>query len=171
MNLTSTLYAVNNFLEQGGLALYAIFGIAVLLWIFITERFFYLLWMSRSEQRRLMEEWQNYQNCQDASQIREMLKSRFQQKLFDGMEVIKMMVTIVPLLGLLGTVYGMIEIFDVIAQNGTEDARAMATGISKATLPTMCGMAVAITGLFFQHKIQAWADKQTIHFNDLLKNL
>ena len=53
-----------------------------------------------------------------------------------------------PLLGLLGTVTGMIEVFDVMAFTGTGNPRLMAGGISKATLPTMTGLVISITGLF-----------------------
>jgi biopolymer transport protein ExbB len=63
----------------------------------------------------------------------------------------------------------MMEIFDVIALNGTGDARAMADGISMATLPTMAGMAVAITGLFFQKKIEEIARKKSVHFYEGLE--
>ena len=48
--------------------------------------------------------------------------------------------------GLLGTVTGMIEVLQVMACNGGGDARAMAGGVSKATLPTMAGMVVALSG-------------------------
>jgi len=53
-----------------------------------------------------------------------------------------------PLLGLLGTVSGMIAVFDVLATNGSDNPRGMAAGVWQATLPTMAGMVLAITGLF-----------------------
>ena len=52
------------------------------------------------------------------------------------------------MLGLLGTVTGMIEVFDVMAFTGTGNPRAMASGVSKATLPTMTGLVISISGLF-----------------------
>ncbi|MGD9212389.1 MAG: MotA/TolQ/ExbB proton channel family protein [Desulfobacteraceae bacterium] len=171
MNLLQAFYAVNDYLDQGGIALYVIFFIAILLWSLIIERFLYIRYFFTKEQKRLLQEWSCYQMHMDASKIRESLKNIFQQKLFEGFEVIKVLITIAPLLGLYGTVYGMIEIFDVIAQNGTGDARAMANGISMATLSTMSGMAVAITGLFFHHRIQALANKTVINFNEKLKSI
>ena len=53
-----------------------------------------------------------------------------------------------PLLGLMGTVTGMIEVFDVMAISGTGNARSMAAGVSKATIPTMAGMVGALSGVF-----------------------
>jgi len=52
-----------------------------------------------------------------------------------------------PLLGLLGTVNGMITTFDVISVFGTGNARAMAAGISEALFTTQAGLVVAVPGL------------------------
>ena len=53
-----------------------------------------------------------------------------------------------PLLGLLGTVTGMISTFDVMAHFGTGNARAMAAGISEALITTQTGLFIAVPGLF-----------------------
>jgi biopolymer transport protein ExbB len=62
--------------------------------------------------------------------------------------IIKTMVALCPLLGLMGTVTGMIEVFDVMALSGSGNARSMASGVSKATIPTMAGMVGALSGVF-----------------------
>jgi len=49
---------------------------------------------------------------------------------------------------LMGTVTGMIEVFDVMAISGSGNARSMASGVSKATIPTMAGMVGALSGVF-----------------------
>jgi biopolymer transport protein ExbB len=48
----------------------------------------------------------------------------------------------------MGTVTGMIEVFDVMAISGSGNARSMASGVSKATIPTMAGMVGALSGVF-----------------------
>lgn len=53
-----------------------------------------------------------------------------------------------PLLGLLGTVLGMIQTFEVISFFGTGNAKAMASGISVALVTTQSGLLIAIPGLF-----------------------
>ena len=63
--------------------------------------------------------------------------------------VINALMAILPLLGLLGTVTGMIAVFDVMAFAGTGNARLMAAGVSKATIPTMSGLVAALSGLYF----------------------
>ena len=70
-------------------------------------------------------------------------------QLHSNLDLIKALVAICPLCGLLGTVTGMMEVFDVMALVGTGSARNMAAGISKATIPTMAGMVGALTGVFF----------------------
>jgi biopolymer transport protein ExbB len=53
------------------------------------------------------------------------------------------------LFGLMGTVTGMIQVFEVMAMQGTSNARSMAAGVSQATVPTMAGMVGALSGVFF----------------------
>ena len=54
-----------------------------------------------------------------------------------------------PLLGLLGTVTGMIETFDVMSEFGQHNVRGMAAGISQALFTTMAGLMTALSGYFF----------------------
>ena len=73
------------------------------------------------------------------------------------LETLGTVAAITPLLGLLGTVTGMIEVFDVMAAAGNSNARAMASGVSKATIPTMAGMVAALSGLYFSVQLQRFA--------------
>lgn len=59
--------------------------------------------------------------------------------------------TLSPLLGLLGTVIGMIEAFDTVVLVGMGDASALAGGISKALITTMVGLSIAVPSLFAYH--------------------
>ncbi|MGO1344624.1 MotA/TolQ/ExbB proton channel family protein, partial [Chromohalobacter japonicus] len=59
-----------------------------------------------------------------------------------------------PLLGLLGTVTGMIQVFDSLSLTDVNQARAMADGVARATLPTLTGMAVAVVGLLFTTRLE-----------------
>ncbi len=171
MSPVQALYAVNDFLDQGGTALYVIFLMAVVLWVLIIERVLFLRFFSRKEESRLLAQWKSYRVHTDSGRIRQCLQVELKERLTNGFEFIKVLIAIAPLLGLYGTVYGMIEIFDVIAQSGTGDARAMANGISMATLSTMSGMAVAITGLIFSHKLETMVHRKTGMFNEKLDSL
>ncbi|MFB6345358.1 MAG: MotA/TolQ/ExbB proton channel family protein [bacterium] len=66
-----------------------------------------------------------------------------------------------PLLGLLGTVAGMIETFSVIAEVGVGRPEMLAGGISKALITTASGLAVGIITLFFHHLLSRRVDRIT----------
>ncbi|MEA2109836.1 MAG: MotA/TolQ/ExbB proton channel family protein [Pseudomonadota bacterium] len=76
------------------------------------------------------------------------LVNRETSRLSRNINVIYVLASIAPLLGLLGTVGGMISTFDAIAMYGTGNARAMAQGISAALITTQSGLFVSIPGLF-----------------------
>ena len=76
------------------------------------------------------------------------------------MMMIKTLVAVAPLFGLLGTVTGMITVFDVMAFTGGGDAKAMAGGVSQATIPTMSGMVAALSGVFGMTYIERIAERE-----------
>jgi len=82
--------------------------------------------------------------------------------LFRNFKLIQILIVICPVLGLLGTVTGMIQVFDVVAVLGTGNARALASGITMATLPTMVGMTVSIIGLLLFALLNNLSQKYTI---------
>jgi biopolymer transport protein ExbB len=77
-------------------------------------------------------------------------------------------VALCPLLGLLGTVVGMIGVFEVIAISGNDDAQAMARGVYRATIPTMAGLVVALTGIYFTVRLRRVADREASRLQDRL---
>ncbi len=72
--------------------------------------------------------------------------------------MIQVLAGIAPLLGLLGTVTGMITTFNIIAGFGTGNARAMAGGISEALITTQSGLLVAIPGLYMSSFLKRRAE-------------
>lgn len=67
--------------------------------------------------------------------------------------------TVAPLLGLLGTVTGMITTFDIITEFGTGDPKLLSSGISIALVTTEVGLAVAIPALLFGNVLSGWAER------------
>jgi len=80
--------------------------------------------------------------------ILESLRLPYEEYMKKYVGTISLLASIAPLLGLLGTVGGMIKTFSVIAQFGTGNARALASGISEALITTQTGLVVAVPGLF-----------------------
>ncbi len=68
-----------------------------------------------------------------------------------------------PLLGLLGTVIGMIKVFTAIKLEGTGNAAVLAGGISEALITTAAGLTVAIPSLFFYRYFQRKVDELVIN--------
>ena len=71
-----------------------------------------------------------------------------------GLSTVMILCAIAPLLGLLGTITGMIATFEVVSNFGLGNARAIAEGISEAMITTRTGLIVAIPGLLLAHFIR-----------------
>ncbi len=148
-------------LAQGGAVLTVIMIVTFALWWLVMERQLFF-WRGRQKSvAPLLEEWKHREDKTSwyAEGIRQQLLSLAQQQLNNHIEAIKTIVAIAPLLGLLGTVTGMIDVFDVMATTGSSNSRAMAAGVSKATIPTMAGMVVSLAGLLFIARLQKQAAK------------
>lgn len=82
-------------------------------------------------------------------------------KLEQGQSFLKLLAAVAPLLGLLGTVVGMIATFQSITLFGTSDPKLMANGISQALMTTVLGLVVAVPVLFF-HSLLVSRSKRLI---------
>lgn len=142
--------AILRFLERGGDILYIILVLSVLMLTLIIERYWFLKIEFPKQSQKIFDEWnqiENHKNWQ-AQRIKEGFLSEVKNSLESMLGVVKALVALAPLLGLLGTVTGMIQVFDVMTMIGTSNARAMASGVSMATIPTMAGMVIAVVGIF-----------------------
>ncbi|MDD1781026.1 MotA/TolQ/ExbB proton channel family protein [Enterovibrio sp. ZSDZ35] len=149
------LPSLDAFMTQGGPVLWVLLVVAALSWILVIERVLYLfftypkakkVWVSRWEARKDHASWAS-------KALRDGWLFEAHLQLFSNLNFIKGLVAICPMLGLMGTVTGMISVFDVMATAGSNEPRAMAAGISMATLPTLAGMVIALTGLFAHARI------------------
>ena len=81
------------------------------------------------------------------------------QSLEERLAAIAVLAAVAPLLGLLGTVLGMIETFNVISVFGTGNSRALASGISIALITTQTGLLVAIPGMLMSNRLNSKAKR------------
>ncbi|HLQ86472.1 MAG TPA: MotA/TolQ/ExbB proton channel family protein [Salinisphaeraceae bacterium] len=163
--------AIRGFIELGGNVLWAILVVLLMMWIFIIERYWYYFRVLPGQRREIVEQWVNRRDRQSwhAGRIREELISRLSQEMQRNVKTINTLIAVCPLLGLLGTVTGMVAVFDVMAFFGTGNARAMAAGVSQATIPTMAGMVAAISGLYFGTHLERKQIKESERLEDLLR--
>lgn len=75
-----------------------------------------------------------------------------------GLGVIETIAGIAPLMGLLGTVLGMIKVFDIIQTLGVGQARALSGGISEALITTAAGLMIGIPALIFYNYLSSRSD-------------
>jgi len=166
-----SIAAVRDFVEQGGNVLLVIAFVTAVMWALIYERFWYFRTQHKEDVARVKAVWQarSDHSSWTAHQIRRMLISDVRLKLQRNMGFIQTVVKLCPMLGLLGTVTGMIEVFDVMAVAGSGNARGMAAGVSKATLPTMAGMVAALTGMLFSIQLGRFALDESERVADSLE--
>lgn len=150
MGLNDQVEAVQRFLDMGGVILEVIAVLTFILWTLMFERF----WFYKGALGKLVSDtigrWdaRAERTSWNAHQIRNAMISRVSEKINANLDLLGTLVALCPLMGLMGTVTGMIQVFDVLAITGGGDAKSMAAGVSRATIPTMAGMVAALSGVF-----------------------
>lgn len=165
------LWQLRDFLDSGGWVLWSILGVTIVLWTLMLERLWFLGRVFPRESRQLQQGWlaRGDRSSVAARHIRAAWLSRAQIRLQRYMPMVRVLIALCPLLGLLGTVSGMVQVFDVMALSGTGNPRAMAAGVSRATVPTMAGMVIAISGLFCLARLDQQARRALQRLNDRLR--
>jgi biopolymer transport protein ExbB len=154
---------VAHLVADGGPFVGWIFASGVLLWTMVIERIWYFTRVLPARAAEMQAAWaaRTDHNSWCARQIRQAMISRLNAAMTAGFPVMQVLVPMSPLLGLIGTVTGMLEVFDSMALRGNADARSMASGVSQAMICTMTGLAVSITGLYPVHYFRTRAAHET----------
>jgi biopolymer transport protein ExbB len=144
------LGAVASLVDEGGPFVACIFGCGLIMWTLVIERAAYFALVLPGQMRAALLEWQARGEHRSwcARQIRRAMISRVNTSMSANLLLLRVLVPLSPLLGLVGTVSGMLEVFDSMAIRGSADARAMASGVSMAMICTLSGLMVSITGLY-----------------------
>ena len=137
----------NNFIDQGGPIVFVLFFISIYLFVLLAAKFKFLFFEIVDIQKSFESKVNSIEKDEFYLLNLSIQKADFKSVVLKDFTTIQILITLCPVLGLLGTVTGMIEVFDVVSFFGTGNARALASGITKATLPTMTGMAISIVGL------------------------
>ena len=155
--------AVSDLVREGGPFVTWIFACGVLLWTLVIERIWYFRRVLPGQAREMHARWQARSDHRSwcARQIRTAMISRLNAAMNTNLPLMQVLVPLSPLLGLIGTVSGMLEVFDSMALRGSADARTMASGVSHAMICTMTGLAVSITGLYPVYYFRARVRRET----------
>ena len=156
--------------DLGGDILLAIIFMALLIGTFMVERLGYLYFVYPRQRGRALDLWLYRGTHTDwfDQHYRHLLIVRLRRNLKRNMDLTRTLIKLCPLLGLLGTVLGMLEVFDAVAATGSNNPRSTASGVSKATVTTMAGMVVAIAGLLAISMVSRRLDAESNKLNDLL---
>jgi biopolymer transport protein ExbB len=161
------------YIRSGGLVMVPILAVSLVMWVLIFNRVWFMrtLYVKNISRTRAGELVRLNQGPEDRYKgansllVRQFLARRTHDRDLDGyildetvmglcasldryLAAIRVLSAVAPLLGLLGTVVGMMHTFEVITVFGTGNARAMAAGISVALITTQTGLMVAIPGLY-----------------------
>ena len=165
---------LEEYIATGGIVMIPLLAISTIMWILIVNRMFFFRRLYRKNMNRERAAQYILENevpdPKDYRGVIAMLVTEFQMRRTGDIDVdrpildetvmsvvsnldkhlatIGVLAKASPLLGLLGTVTGMIATFDIISVFGTGNARAMAAGISEALITTQTGLLVAIPGLY-----------------------
>ncbi len=140
--------AIRTFMEAGGDVLYLIAAATFCMWALIFERIWFINTEHKNDVGQALSYWETRDDCTswNAHMIRLRLISEVNSRLSTNMIFIKTLISLLPLLGLLGTVTGMVSVFEAMTYSGG-NARSMAAGVSMATIPTMSGMVATLSGV------------------------
>jgi len=168
--IQSLIISLQDFFRAGGDVLWLILVLTLLLWGLIIERFWFFRVRYPSELSEVVNQWdaRGDKRSWHAHRVREALISQLEVRLRRYVPLVKTIVAVLPLVGLLGTITGMIQVFDVLTVMGTGNPRAMANGVSAATIPTMAGMVTALSGLYFGVYFERRATAETRRLADKL---
>jgi len=131
--------SVRDFIATGGFVLYFVAAALLIMWALMIERWYFLTLEYPKLRDSIISNWDARLDTTSwsAHRIRDAWVSEASEKLNARMLIIKTLVAMCPLIGLLGTVTGMITVFDTMA-----------------TIPTMAGMVAALSGIFFSTRLE-----------------
>lgn len=165
-------------IDQGGIVGYVILAVGAIGMLLVLERIVYLLAVGRKVNAQMKTDTPSDDNPlgrvlsvyhENRNIDVETLELKLDEAIMKEMPplerflgLIKIISAVAPLLGLLGTVTGMIQTFQAMTLFGTGDPKLMAGGISQALVTTVLGLVVALPTLFLHSVVAGWS-KRIVH--------
>jgi len=135
-----------DYIDKGGMINYILIGMNIIGITIMVYKFIEIL-IARSKQNKIADSIMDHISNKDHAISYESSKDLISQKVISlesGLGIVKSIASIAPLLGLLGTVIGVLVSFESISKSGMDDPSVFAGGISMALVTTVVGLIVAI---------------------------
>lgn len=157
------------FLTQASLIFWVIMLLSLLMWWTIGRSHLKCFWLYPVLKQQYQQEWLKWQGQSNriALAVRDGYLSEVRSRLSRQLVFIKTLTGVLPLMGLLGTVDGMIDNFSVLS-DGLGVSALFSQGIAQALLTTLAGLVTGLSGLYFSHSLSKKADVLTL---DLAQHL
>ena len=163
---------LNELFLRGGPVLYVLFFITLIIFYILIDKYRFIFFNSESWLKLKLSEFKkefppettDYKFVESVLLVSVSRESKTNIKMLEGL------ISMCPMIGLLGTVYGMIEVFEVLSFLGTGNPRAMSSGVAMATIPTMSGMVITLFGLYFYQDLNGRINSLSNNFKSSLKN-
>ena len=161
---------VSDFLQSTGNVGYILLGISALSLVITIYKIYEFLYAGVIPTPFTKNKWEKaFEKASNQQEI-EQIGMQYTDSLQNGFLILSLIITIAPLLGLLGTVIGMIDAFQVMASLGDAvNVASLASGIWKALMTTASGLSVAISALLILNILQFLLDKHINKLNYILK--
>ena len=158
---------------RGGPVLYVLFLLTLIIAFLFINKYLYIF---NKSQKLIEESIKDFSDkyppaTTDFKFVKETVIASIKRESNKNLKVLEGFIGMCPMIGLLGTVYGMIEVFEVLSFLGTGNPRAMSSGVAMATIPTMSGMVITIFGLYFRQDIVSRINKISDSLYDNLKEV
>ena len=156
---------------RGGPVLYLLFLLSGLIFYLLVDKYIFIFFKSKNFLISSVDNFSNEYSPGDTDYrfIQNTLISSIKREANKNIKILDGFIGMCPMIGLLGTVYGMIEVFEVLSFLGTGNPRAMSSGVAMATIPTMSGMVITVFGLYFRQDLISRIESISAVLNLLLK--
>lgn len=136
-----------DYIEKGGVVGYILLGLCTIGFTFIIWKFLHINYIKITRKNHFKNVLEEVKEISDNSLAMKVAKSCLDEKIValeSGLSTIRIIAAIAPLLGLLGTVIGILNSFETISKTGLGDPSLFAGGISLALVTTVMGLIIAI---------------------------
>ena len=165
------MIGLTDLFDRGGPVLYILFGLTFLIFMLLVDKYVFIFVQSKNWVNEKFNQFVKLNSPSSTKYkfVESTLISNVKRKTASNIKVLDGLIGMCPMIGLLGTVYGMIEVFEVLSFMGTGNPRAMSSGVAKATIPTMAGMVISLFGLYFRQDLNQRMDNIVLNLRDSLK--